>query len=151
MKGPKIIVMNQDRTVRAFECNIIKYLSEEKDGPITHVLTWWMDDMFERDSGGHHVIPVDEILYDRGDADEIAKKDRWSVEPIIVPFRIGISEELRNRVYERDGHKCVKCESTEHLSVDHIHPWSKGGKTEFDNLQTLCRICNSRKGAKVSL
>ena len=32
---------------------------------------------------------------------------------------------------------------------DAIHPYSLGGEDTFDNLQTLCRPCNSRKGARV--
>ncbi|GAH64450.1 unnamed protein product [marine sediment metagenome] len=35
------------------------------------------------------------------------------------------------------------------LACDHIHPYSKGGKTELKNLQTLCRKCNAKKGDKV--
>ena len=34
----------------------------------------------------------------------------------------------------------------EELTVDHIVPWSKGGRTELSNAQLLCRACNSRKG-----
>jgi 5-methylcytosine-specific restriction endonuclease McrA len=45
--------------------------------------------------------------------------------------------------------KCNYCGSTENLQVDHIHPVSKGGKTELSNLQVLCRSCNASKGNKV--
>lgn len=31
------------------------------------------------------------------------------------------------------------------LHVDHIKPWSKGGTTEYGNLQTLCEKCNLGK------
>ena len=34
------------------------------------------------------------------------------------------------------------------LEVDHIVPVSKGGKTEADNLQTLCWRCNRSKSNK---
>lgn len=34
------------------------------------------------------------------------------------------------------------------LECDHIHPIAKGGKTEMNNLQTLCKDCNRRKGIK---
>lgn len=63
--------------------------------------------------------------------------------------RSPISAEVRQRVFERDEFCCVRCGSTEGLSLDHIYPWSLGGTDDPDNLQTLCRPCNSRKGARV--
>lgn len=35
------------------------------------------------------------------------------------------------------------------LECDHIIPIAKGGKTEMDNLQTLCWKCNRRKGVSL--
>ena len=35
------------------------------------------------------------------------------------------------------------------LAVDHIRPYSKGGESTQDNLQTLCRKCNGKKGNKL--
>lgn len=69
------------------------------------------------------------------------------------------------RVYERDGYTCVVCqlghdardaEDRERtvvpvLSVDHIVPIARGGSNGFDNLQTLCRWCNSSKGSKTMI
>lgn len=60
-----------------------------------------------------------------------------------------IPDALRLAIYERDGFACLHCGTTEGLSLDHIHPYSLGGDDTFDNLQTLCRPCNSRKGARV--
>lgn len=56
-----------------------------------------------------------------------------------------VSNRMRFAVYKRDGNRCRKCGSTRNLEVDHIYPISKGGKTTFDNLQTLCHNCNAQK------
>lgn len=60
-----------------------------------------------------------------------------------------ISHNLRRRVFERDAYRCLNCGDWRDLCADHIVPLSGGGPTTFDNLQTLCRSCNSRKGQKV--
>lgn len=57
-----------------------------------------------------------------------------------------ISRSLWKRVMERDGYRCVTCDSHIDLCCDHIVPESKGGPTAFENLQAMCRPCNSRKG-----
>lgn len=54
--------------------------------------------------------------------------------------------ELRKLVFIRDSYTCVNCGTDKNLSIDHIIPWSLGGKTEYENLQVLCRSCNSKKG-----
>lgn len=61
----------------------------------------------------------------------------------------GIPANIRRAVLERDGHRCVRCGATEHLSLDHIHPQLYGGRHTMDNLQVLCRSCNSSKGARI--
>jgi 5-methylcytosine-specific restriction endonuclease McrA len=53
---------------------------------------------------------------------------------------------LRREVWERDNFTCKECGTHQRLTVDHIIPECQGGKTELSNLQTLCKICNSRKG-----
>lgn len=59
---------------------------------------------------------------------------------------------LRYKILNRDKFKCVRCGSspatdlTCKLHIDHIVPFSKRGKTTFDNLQTLCEKCNLGKG-----
>lgn len=53
---------------------------------------------------------------------------------------------LRTKVFERDKYRCVCCGTHKQLSVDHVYPEVHGGSDEFDNLQTLCKPCNSKKG-----
>ena len=51
----------------------------------------------------------------------------------------------------RDNFKCRICGKSPAtdpkitLHIDHIIPWSKGGETIFENLQTLCSECNLGK------
>lgn len=59
-----------------------------------------------------------------------------------------ISHRLQKAVFERDAYRCLNCETHLDLSVDHIIPESKGGTLDMDNLQTLCRSCNCKKGVK---
>ena len=70
----------------------------------------------------------------------------WENTQLSKPTKAVIPSELRMAVFRRDGFKCVACDSIENLTADHVYPESKGGPTTFDNLQTLCRSCNSRKG-----
>lgn len=60
-----------------------------------------------------------------------------------------IGAALRTEVFERDAYRCVSCGGFKDLTCDHIHPESKGGPTTIENLQTMCRSCNSRKGVSV--
>ena len=62
-----------------------------------------------------------------------------------------INLRLRFLVMQRDNFKCCMCGRSPAttpnlvLHVDHIKPWSKGGETVFENLQTLCSDCNLGK------
>lgn len=60
-----------------------------------------------------------------------------------------ISQALRKFVFERDAYRCVYCGDWHDLTVDHIYPEALGGTLDPDNLQTLCRPCNSKKGTRV--
>lgn len=62
-----------------------------------------------------------------------------------------INTRLRFKVLARDNFKCCACgaspakDPSVELHVDHIIPWSKGGETVLENLQTLCSTCNLGK------
>lgn len=63
--------------------------------------------------------------------------------------RAPIPSGIRDFVYDRDGHACRLCGTTEDLTLDHIYPWSLGGPDTPENLRVLCRSCNSSKGDRV--
>ncbi|HNS19328.1 MAG TPA: HNH endonuclease [Sedimentisphaerales bacterium] len=58
---------------------------------------------------------------------------------------------LRFKVLLRDRFRCRQCGASPatnlgvELHVDHVIPWSAGGETTIDNLQTLCKDCNLGK------
>ena len=66
-----------------------------------------------------------------------------------------INWRMRAKVLIRDACICRMCGDSPAknpdavLHVDHIVPWSKGGETVEENLQTLCSICNIGKSDMV--
>lgn len=83
-------------------------------------------------------------------------KFRQLVDPIVDGvyleprfFDYGFRQELWNK-----SHMCKLCKNEIHLfddsTVDHIIPYSKGGKTTHENGQLAHRYCNARKNAQVA-
>lgn len=64
-------------------------------------------------------------------------------------IREPISQKLRHQVLQRDHSKCRRCgqgpEDGVKLMVDHKIPVDWGGKTDLENLWTLCEPCNLGK------
>lgn len=59
---------------------------------------------------------------------------------------------INNFTRENGKYKCAKCKKLfypDELTMDHIDPWSKGGRTELSNAQLLCRPCNSKKSNNI--
>ncbi len=68
-----------------------------------------------------------------------------------------IPDRMRLEVLKRDKFTCVNCGRSPskypeldidvvRLELDHVVPFSKGGKDTIDNFRTLCRECNAGKG-----
>lgn len=70
---------------------------------------------------------------------------------IIVGDRREIGLGLRYKVLSRDNFKCVRCGRSPatnpdvELHIDHKLPFSRGGKTILENLETKCKECNLGK------
>ena len=56
---------------------------------------------------------------------------------------------VKDAVRRLHGKKCLCCGKTADITLDHIIPVDLGGKDEINNLQPLCRSCNSSKSNKI--
>lgn len=50
------------------------------------------------------------------------------------------------QILERYNYACLCCGTQENITIDHITPLSLGGTDTIDNIQPLCKSCNSKKG-----
>ena len=63
-------------------------------------------------------------------------------------FAMGVRLSRQN-VFLRDENTCQYCLkvfSDKRLTIDHVHPQSKGGKHEWTNVVAACSPCNNKKG-----
>lgn len=61
----------------------------------------------------------------------------------------GISQKVKDLVWNRDNGRCVVCGSNRNLEFDHIIPFSKGGANTYRNIQLMCQTCNRKKSDKI--
>lgn len=52
---------------------------------------------------------------------------------------------IRLKILERDGHTCYWCGQPGH-TMDHVIPWSRGGRTTMNNCICACEECNGARG-----
>lgn len=89
--------------------------------------------------------------------DWVVRSSSWETR---VPSVIMLKEFMRRgrkprfsktNLYIRDLYTCQYCGSEfarRHLTLDHVIPLSKGGKTRWTNIVAACQKCNSAKGNK---
>ncbi|UXP30873.1 HNH endonuclease [Reichenbachiella agarivorans] len=63
---------------------------------------------------------------------------------ISVPYRGVVLS--RQNLFKRDNHCCQYCGAKNNLTIDHLIPRSKGGRSVWNNLVTACKSCNAKKG-----
>ncbi len=59
----------------------------------------------------------------------------------------------RRNLYRRDQHMCQYCggrPGTEELSIDHVIPRSRGGRSTWENCVLACVECNKRKSNRMA-
>ncbi len=103
----------------------------------THDFASWSDLAARRDEPVIRTVRFDlrvpEVIL-------LLRNDRMPVRS--VPFS-------RRNLYRRDGYCCQYCgrkQPTSELSIDHVVPRSRGGKTTWENCVLACIPCNVTKG-----
>ncbi len=99
----------------------------------------------------HEGIAITDDLKNESDAVNCGQSKKQK--NVIIKHKTSreVNTTLRYKVLKRDNFKCCVCgaspakDSHIELHIDHIIPWSKGGETTIDNLQTLCSKCNLGK------
>lgn len=96
-------------------------------------------------------LPLPEIKRDVVEPGEPIRVDTSSMPQAkkVAPRREAIPRAVQREVWQRDGGKCVDCETKALLCFDHIVPFSKGGSNTVRNLQLLCEKCNLSKGNRI--
>lgn len=105
-----------------------------KEKPLT-VIEWHEDDVVVDGSGEEYFIP------------------RTMMVQKFVKRRPQFTPSKRN-IHLRDEYRCRYCNrdlSQTELTIDHIHPKSRGGGNTWKNLATACFDCNSMKGDKTPI
>lgn len=68
-----------------------------------------------------------------------------------TPFKRSMVTFSRNNIFARDKMVCQYCHNKfpkHELTLDHVVPQSRGGKTNWTNIVTACLSCNSKKSDK---
>ena len=92
----------------------------------------------------------DNVKYDMKSIEDFTLYEIMQKEPKLYRK---LHDEVFKKARTSDGNfKCANCSrifnSKFYLQIDHIVPMNKGGKSVLENLQCLCRNCNSIKNDK---
>lgn len=102
------------------------------------------------------------VLLIKGKAEYLDKLDQIEdyikVGEYYIPKTIKLTYEMaipelelpfsRENIFIRDGYTCQYCGrkfSYGELTLDHIYPKSRGGRTTWENIVTCCKSCNQKK------
>ena len=92
--------------------------------------------------------------------DWIVSSANWETKvPAVIMLKDMMKRKRRPRfsrynLYLRDMFTCQFCNTQlpqSQLTLDHVTPLSKGGKTNWENIVAACGPCNSRKGNKTNI
>lgn len=92
--------------------------------------------------------------------DWLVRSPTWETRvPAVIMLKEYVKKKTQVRfskynVYLRDQYTCLYCDEqliTSQLTLDHVLPLSRGGKTNFKNIVTACHSCNGKKGNSLDM
>ena len=125
--GKRALLLNSNYQILSFisERKIIKFLYKEKANPIS----FWDDEIAW--IGKNIKLPSILVLNNE------------------VKYRVSKINFSRKLIIKRDQGVCQYCENKlygDEITIDHILPKSRGGKTSYLNCVVACHSCNNSKG-----
>ena len=116
-------------------CGSKKWVKTKNDERDLTFLHGWFEDLIALEKD---ILYTSDIELSANKGDDVEPND-------VAHLRKPIPKDIQDRVWIRDGGKCVQCGSREKLEFDHIIPVSKGGSNTYRNIQLLCEFCNRSK------
>jgi len=103
-------------------------------------------------TGQPYILLCHDCIIKRQERRKKEKKRLWRRKPGKHKIsKAGFFNRIRKKVFERDDHKCLWCDSKKNLGVGPLIPLSRGGKLVFGNYVTTCQHCRPSKGNKLPL
>jgi len=136
MYMPRVLLLNADWSPLQFITDIraLRLLMKGRAEVITLDETPSMWDEYYTTVSSNYQIPA-----------TIRLNFRVSVNPSVARFRKRI-------LYNRDDWSCQYCNKKlgwSNVTIDHVVPKCRGGKTTWKNCVVCCKICNRNKGSKL--
>lgn len=125
-------IISKERYKKQLEDLIIFYKERED---IRYQTEYLMKKIASLEEIKKEIIEVKEYILNKKQAESLKKSKR-------------IGRRIRDFILERDNYMCKNCNKKfprAFLHIDHINPVSNGGLNTPENLQILCRDCNSIK------
>jgi 5-methylcytosine-specific restriction endonuclease McrA len=115
----------------------------------TAIRTEWQEKFLEKIKSCHkrNLNKVVNKILKRADSTKIALVTRSKKHGVECNITV---EELRELLYKMYGTKCKYCDKILNINTlvfDHIIPISKGGSSNIDNIQIICKTSNGMKGS----
>lgn len=100
---------------------------------------------------------IDKIILDLKMDDEVNERQNGFYPYVISGnpnclFQRQFSKAMKEKKFIEQGGVCAICGckiTLKDCEADHVIPWSKGGKTTYDNLQVTCKDCNGGKSNSI--